>query len=596
MRVSHKKTAAKRFGDTRVIRIVSPEMMRRYRIFRGVPRQGMLADQDVAKNRGAKSHREEARMSRSLLAAGVLFVLAAAPSVAVPPENPAEYRNPVLFADYSDPDVIRVGRDYYLVASSFHFSPGIPVLKSSDLVHWTIVGHVLPKLPFAPAYDMVPPFTLTDATSKPVGEGLRYGGGVWAPAIRHHNGLFYVYWPTPDEGIFMATAKDPRGPWSAPIAVIAQAGLEDPCPFWDDDGSAYLIHSKVGAGPLILHRLSADGTKVLDAGQVIVEDKEHLPTLEGPKLYKRNGWYYIFAPFGGVGTGAQAVLRARNIYGPYEWRVVLEKGDTSVQGPHQGGYVETPSGEGWFLHFNSAGAFGRIDYLEPLRWQDDWPLIGVAIPGATSGQPVAGYAMPDTGARSSDRLQDSDEFSSSRLGLQWEWNHNPDDRRWSLGARPGYLRLTAGPAEYLVTARNTLTQILQGPQAQVTARLDISHLAEGQRAGLVLFGVRAVWLGVLRQNDRTVLAFSSAGNETLGAELKRRSIDLRLRVSPEQTVRFAYSLDGGQTYVPCGDAVALAPFSWWKGSRPGLFSYIKAAPDAPVPAGWVDVDWVHVAH
>ncbi len=228
----------------------------------------------------------------------------------------AQFHNPILFADYSDPDVIRVGEDYYLVASTFHFSPGLPVLQSRDLVHWKIIAHVLPTLPFAPEYNTMG----------------RYAGGVWAPTIRYHEGLFYVYWPTPKEGIFMSTARQPQGPWSQPVAVLAGPGYEDPCPFWDDDGQAWLVHSRVGAGPLILHRMSPDGTKVLDTGRTIVEDPKTLPVLEGPKLYKRNGWYYLFAPIGGVEKGSQVVLRARDIQGPYEARVVLQQGNTSVQG------------------------------------------------------------------------------------------------------------------------------------------------------------------------------------------------------------------------------------------------------------------------
>lgn len=526
-------------------------------------------------------------MWKAATLAGLMLMAGAMPAAARPP---AAYHNPILHADYSDPDVIRVGKSYYLVASSFHFSPGIPVLKSQDLVHWTIIGHVLPKLTFAPGYDMPGPFTLTDAISKPVGDGQRYAGGVWAPSIRFHNGLFYVYWPTPNEGVFMSTARDPAGPWSAPVTVMGGPNYEDPCPFWDDDGQAWLVHGKVGAGPLILHRMSADGTKVLDDGKVIVEDKVNLPVLEGPKLYKRDGWYYIFAPIGGVDKGGQAVLRSRRIDGPYEWKVVLEKGDTSVQGPHQGGYVETPSGQGWFIHFNSTGAFGRIDYLEPVTWRDGWPVIG------DNGQPVLSHAMPDTGVRAShDRLQDSDEFSGAKLGLQWEWNHNPDDSRWTLSERPGFLRLKAGAADYLVTARNTLTQILVGPQEQVTARMDISHMTDGQRAGLVLFGVKPVWLGIVRDNGENKVTFSSAGIETPGSAVTAKTIDLRAEVSPDQTVRFAYSLDG-KPFTSVGEATPLSRFSWWKGSRPGLFTYAKPAPGQPAGEGFVDIDWVHVTH
>ncbi len=495
------------------------------------------------------------------------------------------YRNPVIYADYSDPDVIRVGKAYYLVASSFHFSPGIPVLKSTDLVHWKIIGHVLPKLPFAPEYDMPGPFQITDATSKPV-TGTRYASGVWAPTIRFHNGLFYVYWPTPDEGVFMATAKDPAGPWSKPVAVIAKPGLEDPCPFWDDDGTAWLIHGKVGAGPLILHKMSPDGTRVLDDGKVIAEDKAMLPVLEGPKLYKRNGWYYIFAPIGGVEKGSQAVGRSRAVDGPYEWRTVLEKGATDVQGPHQGGYVETPSGQGWFIHFNSTGAFGRIDYLEPVQWRDDWPVMGDA------GHPVLSHAVPDTGAVSHNRLQESDDFSGKTLGLQWEWNHNPDDTRWSLTQRPGHLRLTAAPADYLVTARNTLTQILQGPDARITATVDISHMADGQRAGLVLFGVKPVWIGVVRETGVDRLTFASAGVETPGPAITARTVWLRADVTSDQTVRFTYSLDN-KRFAPLGEPTALAKFSWWKGSRPGLFTYAKTP---ATTEGYIDIDRVTVSH
>lgn len=501
------------------------------------------------------------------------------------------YANPVLYADYSDPDVIRVGDSYYMVASSFHFSPGIPILRSRDLVHWTIVGHVLPRLPFAPEYDMPGPHTLTDAVSKPIG-GTRYAGGVWAPSIRFHAGRFYVYFATPDEGIFMASAARAEGPWDAPVKVIDQPKLEDPCPFWDDDGTAWLVHSRHGAGPLILHRMSPDGRRVLDAGTVIVEDKVRLPILEGPKLYKRNGYYYILAPFGGVEKGAQVALRSRAITGPYEQRVVLSQGTTKLEGPHQGGWVETPSGQGWFVHFNSTGAFGRITYLEPLVWKDDWPLIGTPIAGTSGGQPVARYAMPDTGhAPTKDALQESDEFLTPSLGPQWEWNHNPDDRRWSLAARPGFMRLVAGEADHLVTARNTLTQVLQGPRARITARLDTTRMRDGQRAGLSLFGVGPSWVGLVREAGAVRVTLAIKGTEIAGPLLAGTAIDLRAEVGEEQTVRYSYSVNGGATFKAIGDAVPLARFSWWKGSRPALFTFTRGK-----RGGWVDIDWVHVDH
>jgi beta-xylosidase len=549
-----------------------------------------------------KAHVMSAKRSGTLWTSGLALVLAAtaASALAAPkaPVGPAVYRNPVLPADYSDPDVIRVGDSYYLVASSFHFSPGLPVLKSKDLVHWTILGHVLPKLTFAPEYDLPGPVPTDDSGARMPRDqrttGQRYAGGVWAPSIRHHNGLFYVYFPTPNEGIFVSTATKAEGPWSPPVALIAGPGYEDPCPFWDDDGQAYLVHGKVGAGPLVLHRMSSDGKRVLDAGTVIVEDAKALPVLEGPKLYKRNGWYYIFAPIGGVETGPQAVLRSKNIWGPYEHRVVLSPGQTGWKGPHQGGWVETPSGQGWFLHFNSAGAYGRIVHLQPVVWKDDWPFIGEPIPGAgpdeTSGQPVAEHAMPDVGGRFPPvQPQTSDTFSSTKLGPQWEWNHNPDDRRWSLTQRPGFLRLTAGPAVNLVSARNTLTQALQSERSVVTARLDVRGLVEGQRAGLAMFGQGISWIGAVRTDGAPRLVFSSMGKETLGPALSSGAVELRVAVA-DQAARYSYSLDGGKTFVDMGGLAPLR-FSWWKGARPALFSY--GDPVQPTQ-GVADFDWVDV--
>lgn len=506
--------------------------------------------------------------------------------------QPKDYANPIVHADYSDPDVIRVGRDYYMVSSSFHLSPGIPVLHSQDLVTWRIIGHVLPRLPFGPLYDMPGPHIIDDTRSKPIG-GTKYASGVWAPSIRHHEGKFYVYWATPDEGVFMATSTDPAGPWSAPTHVIAAAGLEDPCPFWDEDGSAWLVHGKVGAGPLILRRMNADGTAVLDDGIVIAEDREALPILEGPKLYKRGGWYYIWAPIGGVGTGPQVVLRARDIRGPYEHRVVLKPGGPlDLAGPHQGGWVETPRGEGWFVHFNSTGAFGRIVHLQPVRWgADGWPVVGAADLGETAGLPVARHARPAVGGRPQTMtMQASDEFAGP-LGLQWQWNHNPDNARWSLGVRPGFLRLTAGEAQHLTTARNTLTQMLQGPRMTVTTRIDVSRMENGQRAGLSLFGVRPSWIGIVQEAGERRVTLTDAGVETPGAPLVGTVIELRADVGADQTVAYSYRLEGAGDFVSVGGPIALSRFSWWRGSRPALFSYTKRRGGG----GAVDVDWFRVS-
>jgi len=544
-------------------------------------------------------------------------ILLSAPLAARAVADPAgTYRNPILYADYSDPDVVRVGSDFYLIASSFHFSPGIPVLRSRDLVHWRIIGHALARLDFDPRYDLPGPLDFTDSTEHSKLDyslGYRYAAGVWAPAIRAHAGRLYVYFVTPTEGIFMTSAARAAGPWDPPVKVIAQAGLEDPCPLWDEDGRAWLVHSRVGAGPLVLHQMNPDGKSVLDAGKVIVDDPVHLPTLEGPKLYKRNGYYYIFAPYGGVEQGSEAVLRSRDIRGPYDSRTVLSKGSTEVHGPHQGGYVETPSGQGWFIHFNSTGAYGRIVYLEPVTWENDWPIIGERIPGTDGGQPVQSHVMPNVGHNSpSVHPQTSDEFTDDTLGPQWEWNHNPDNSRWSLTERPGFLRLKALRAPDLVSARDTLTQMLQGRTVQITARLAVDAMEDGQRAGLAMFGRLPSWIGIVQSHGTRRVTFAVAGVETPGEVLSGASgkhvstasahpgagsaaagvppaqfILLRMQVADE-SVKYSYSLDGGKSFRSLGSRARML-FSWWKAARPALFTYNTLA-----QGGSADFDWVHV--
>jgi beta-xylosidase len=488
------------------------------------------------------------------------------------------YRNPILFADYSDPDVIRDGLNYYLVASTFHFVPGIPILQSSDLVHWTIIGHVVRRLDMDPRYSMI--------------GGNRYGKGVWAPSIRKHDGRFYVYFPTPNEGIFVSTAEKMTGPWSEPEVVIAGAGFEDPCPFWDDDGTAYLIHSRTGAGPLILHRMSTDGRHVLDEGKIIVQDPEHLPVLEGPKLYKRDGYYYIFAPIGGVGAGSQAVLRSRQIYGPYEHRVALAQGSTNINGPHQGGYVETPDGEGWFIHFQADGAHGRIVHLEPVHWQDNWPVIGADPDGAATGQPTPSGPIPGhPRVESLQRPQTSDDFNGVKLGPQWEWNHNPDDAHWSLSARPGYLRLIPMQASSLLDARNTLTQCMQDNAFEFTARMDLTGIKPGVHTGVAMFDNSATGLEIEQDGRERRLNFFHLQEHTAGPDFSQAVIELRVRVDGDRA-SYSYSLDDGKTFHELGADTEIR-FSWWKGSRPALFAYTTQASNPANQPGAIDFDWVH---
>ncbi|MDE7029345.1 MAG: glycoside hydrolase 43 family protein, partial [Lachnospiraceae bacterium] len=276
------------------------------------------------------------------------------------------YRNPILYADYSDPDAIRVGEDYFMIASSFSNAPGLPLLHSKDLVSWKVVNYVLPEIP-------------EERYREPI-----HGCGVWAPAIRFHAGTYYVCFPMPDEGIYMTTTADPFGIWSKPVNIRPGAGWIDPCPFWDDDGKAYLVagvaKSRIGYKS-VLHmvEMQPDGMGLIgDAVKIFDGNEKDQETIEGPKMYKRNGWYYIFAPAGGVKRGWQTVLRARSVFGPYEYKVVMRQGSSDVNGPHQGAWVDTVTGEDWFLHFQDVYGAGRITHLQPMSWQEDWPVIGIA--------------------------------------------------------------------------------------------------------------------------------------------------------------------------------------------------------------------------
>ena len=409
-------------------------------------------------------------------------------------------------------------------------------------VNWRIIGQVFNRLPLGAKYDQM----------------TAYAQGTWAPSLRYHAGKFYLYVCTPQDGLFLWTASNPAGPWSPCVTVKSIALWEDPCPFWDADGQAYLIHGRKGAGPLFLHRMSSDGTRLLDQGVEVYRG----PNAEGPKLFHRQGWYYISLPEGGVARGGQTMLRSRSLYGPYERRIVLPDGS-----PHQGGIVDLDSGESWFIGFKSAGALGRIDYLIPVRWGDDgWPVFG------DQGWPVAGGRKPRINAEPAQPIehpQTSDDFAGPSLQPQWQWNHNPVDHAWSLAERPGWLRLHGLPADEPQFARDTLTQKLWGQDGTLAVRLDPRGLADGQRAGLgFLSGKRLDRIAVGREDGQLVLYRDDQPREALPPG----SAALWLRGSFRGSdARLAYSWDG-QTFHDAGPAVRLK-FSQWKGARVALFCY-----------------------
>jgi len=531
-----------------------------------------------------------------LLATLAASAHAAPQAVWNPDLGDGRYQNPILHADYSDPDVIRVGDTYYMTASSFNSVPGLPLLSSKDMVNWSLVGHALPRL-------------VPDAHfSQP-----RYGEGVWAPCLRYHGGKFWIFYPDPDFGVYVITAENFAGPWTAPRLLLPGKGIIDPTPLWDEDGKAWLLHAwaKSRAGfnnVLTLRAMAPDGSRLLDEQGKIVIDGNQLKgyrTLEGPKLYKQNGWYYVFAPAGGVEEGWQSVFRSRNIEGPYEVRIVLEQGATPVNGPHQGAWVRAQDGSDWFFHFQDKQAYGRIVHLQPMQWKDDWPLMG------QGGNPVLQWRKPISGQPATAPAS-GDEFDGNKLGLQWQWNANPRPEQYSLSARPGWLRLNtqAGAADAVRRAASILTQKLPAPAFTVDTRIEMKAAAEGDRAGLIMNALSAAWLGLRQQAGRSQLVLvncivqpvstkvpdpkvgtgsaapSCKEEATTVLEDAPSSIFLRMRVEAGQA-SFFYSTDG-KRYSPAGAALTLTR-GRWVGAQMGLFSV-----GAKAGSGYADIDYFRV--
>lgn len=504
------------------------------------------------------------------------------------------YKNPVIDADYSDPDAIRVGEDYYMIASSFDAIPGLPILHSKDLVNWTLIGHALHRQP---------PF---DHFSK-----TQHGNGVWAPAIRYHKGEFYIYTPDPDFGIYVIKAKNIRGPWSEPILVEGGKGLIDPCPFWDEDGKVYLTHAYAGSragikSVIVVKEMNADGTRVTSTGKLVYDGHATDPTIEGPKVYKRNGYYYLFAPAGGVSTGWQLVLRSKNIYGPYERKVAMDQGSTPINGPHQGAWVNTPGGEDWFLHFQDKDAYGRVVHLQPMKWVNNWPVIGVDKDGDGKGEPVLVYKKPAVGKTFPMATPaDSDEFNGHLLGLQWQWQANPK-ATWSfLDPSRGVLRLYSDKipdsARNLWDVPNVLLQKWPAETFDMTTRLTFTPnpKLENEKTGLVVMGLSYAAISLKSNKDGIWLVYNTCKDAAKGtAETEKVltrlgdssvTVTLRVRVLPGAKCRFGYSTDGNAfTDV---DADFQAEPGRWIGAKTGLYC---TRPGQTNDAGFADIDWFRV--
>lgn len=494
------------------------------------------------------------------------------------------YRNPILHADYSDPDVIRVGDDYWMTSSSFDCLPALQILHSTDLVNWQLVG----------AVDSYRPNAIQE----------QHGNGVWAPSIRYHNGLYYIYWGDPDVGIYMVSTDNPRGTWSEPHLVEAGVGMIDPCPLWDDDGRAYLVHSWAGSRAgfksiLSASEMSADGKRLIGPEVLIHDGHADNPTIEGPKFYKRGEWYYIFAPAGGVKEGWQLVMRSREPLGQYEWRKVLHQGDSDVHGPHQGGWVTDTAGDSWFVHFEDRYAYGRVVHLQPMEWSaDGWCTMGVDTNGDGIGEPVATYRKPHTNKPMPITTPDEgDEFDSATIGLQWQWFGTPQ-RDWTMHSPEGYRRFYCQPYTSLWEAKNILAQKLTAPAQTITAKCDFYGGVAGDRAGVTIHGRDIATLAFYYDGTNTYIqqsvcygADKGKAEEVVEQVLwnEDNQLYLRIEVGEGAMCHFAYSTDG-RKFRPIGKPFK-AKEGKWIGAKFGLFAVTSGKTN---DGGWIDVDWVRV--
>jgi beta-xylosidase len=513
-----------------------------------------------------------------------------------PDNGDGTYTNPVIYADYSDPDVCAVGDDYYLTASSFNCIPGLPILHSKDLVNWEMIG-----------------YALQEQEPKEIFDKPQHGKGVWAPAIRYHKNEFYIYWGDPDLGIFMVKAKNPTGEWSKPVCVIAGKGMIDPCPLWDDDGRCFLVNgwanSRCGFNSVLsVRELSADGTRAISLPRIVFDGGQENHTSEGPKFYKRDGYYWIMNPAGGVEMGWQLAMRSKSPYGPYEWKRVMWQGNTNINGPHQGAWVHTVQGEDWFLHFNDKGPYGRVVYLQPVDWSSGWPMMG------NHGVPYTKYRKPATSTPEASRVdnpQESDEFTDG-LGLQWQWHANYHQFFGQPTAEGCYRLYTIEqPKDFksLWDVPNLLMQKPTAPRFTATAKVRFASKEDGQYGGVVMMGRDYSALVICRQGDGFLLQrHSCMGADEEGTEIQQTLatlkptecdtipyspaiyLDIYLRMTVwDGQCRYSYSLDG-KHYKEAGDAFTMCQGKWI-GAK---FGFVAACHDRKANRGWLDVDWIRI--
>ena len=479
------------------------------------------------------------------------------------------YANPVIAADFPDPDVILVDNIYYMVTTTMFVFPGVTVLKSHDLVNWEYCSNAVPRFDYSPCYDL-------DGCN-------RYSHGQWATSIRYHNGTYYLLFITLDEGGFLCSAVNPEGPWD--IRKLPK-GFYDPGLFFDDDGRIYVAH---GYGEISITEL--DSNFAPKGEDVLVYSGDIRKGLEGTHVYKINGCYYLYCTYGGV-DGIQVALRSKNIYGPYEQKVVIRDTTPGVTfGIHQGALIKTQTGEWWTMLFVDSGPFGRFPSLQPVTWIDDWPMAGA------DGKGVITYKKPDVGKEYPvEELPASDEFKDQTLGMQWGWNHNPDSTRWSLTQRKGYLRLTTGKVvSDLTEARNTLTQRPFAKYDQTiptigATKMEIGHMKDGDIAGLAVFQDPYACIAVKLENGSKQLIMVNNGETIASMPVKEETVYIRTIASNStRKATFEYSFDNKE-FTSLGNELKMRfSLKIFTGNKFCLFNYATKE-----TGGYVDFDWFRV--
>ena len=475
------------------------------------------------------------------------------------------YTNPVIAADFPDPDVILVGDTYYMVSTTMFVFPGVPVLKSKDLVNWEYSSNAVPRFDFSQCYDL-------DTCH-------RYSHGQWATSLKYSNGKFYLLFITLDEGGFLCTSSKAEGPWE--LRKLPK-GFYDPGLFFDDDGRIYVTH---GYNKISVTELHPDFSPKSKDSLVFTGDIRR--GLEGMHVYKINSYYYLYGTYGGK-DGIQVALRSKNLYGPYEQKVVIRDTIPGINfGIHQGALIKTQTGEWWTMLFVDSGPFGRFPSLQPVTWVDDWPMVGVR------GKAVINYKKPNVGKSYSIKtFPMSDDFNGTTLGMQWGWNHNPDPTKWSLTHRPGYLRLTTGKVVTNITqARNTLTQrpfakYDQSPTIAVT-KMDFAKMKEGDMAGLAVFQDPYAYIAVKQMNGTKYIIMVNNGTTIDSIVIDTSVIYLRTIASNSSTkAKFEYSFDN-KIFRQLGDELSMQfNLKVFTGNKFCLFNYATKE-----TGGYVDFDW-----